>query len=58
MISLPCQGNEGTDVVTKNFLSGELQQLRRDMQQLGGDLPENAPDPRGGAQMGKGPTAR
>ena len=38
-------GNEATDVVTKNFLSGELQQLRRDMRQLGGDLPENAPDP-------------
>ena len=50
--SLLKNGNEATDVVTKNFLSGELQQLRRDMQQLGGDLPENAPDPRGGAQVG------
>ena len=49
-------GNEATDVVTKNFLSGELQQLRRDMRQLSSILPPNAPDPRGGAQVGKGPT--
>ena len=35
-----------------------MQQLRTDMQQLRGDLPETAPDPRGGAQVGKGPTAR